>query len=260
MAAVNIDKMIPEYVSDWGSTYNIVPFKIKEGYEERAEVATLYGNRPGFAICGPGGLFELRKLEVTFINEDNDLDVVLFPIPLLSQVNSVAEAFVASADVLCVNYIGERWKRVPSAIHGGTFNPAAELAATAPGARTSGSLPYATETEGFGSPLIPVLASFETEPDNVSAAIAECIPDLIVGGFCNESAGLRSRRLIFKARRTGAPGQFVVRTVPIGSLGIGGGAPLRSCVAALDEFFVCVSYEGERRRNLQNFLAPVTIA
>lgn len=257
MANVNATRQLTSYTDDFGRTYTNLPFKISEFYANNPAFQGQWSDRQAAIPCSPGSLFTTRRLVVTFLRNDDVAGIVYeriqMPVATRAAVLPTVQALLQQANVICIDYEGERWTSLPGSFlpQGVSFNPLATIEVGLSATKVSGTISYEAEYSGG-----TVTTSYRIErfPESVSDTFVQCVDDFTVNALCSDAADITTRRLIVKARKffdgEVRPGT-VVRSVPISRES---SSDILTCLALVAPIVVCAGYEGEKVKNVQNLI------
>lgn len=231
---------IDTYTDDLGRAVPNYRFKIRE---DKLDVSGFNAAPDGICLGG-SGVFKHRHL----LAEYPDGSAIQYPVAnFLALVGQVVTIIADGAN--CVHLIGERWSFIPPNLLGGAA-PTRTVYAEQPDGKTqieTGTYDYTSDVLG----AVTARYKMETNPDPIFQAVRGCLANPIAGATpCTITGQITPRFTTVIANRDGGK-QYTRKTSPQER-----GAPIIACGTALLGVGLCVRYEGESVRNIQNLVAP----
>ncbi|MBW4619319.1 MAG: hypothetical protein KME17_08165 [Cyanosarcina radialis HA8281-LM2] len=257
-------QQLTEYFDDLGNKHKNVRFKMRDGFETFA--GALY-SLPVNKKCSVSKIYEMRYLHATFEAENTDgggvgIDGARIKFPVPSPDADVIKEMVLqlrTKGAVCIDYVGERWSKIPYVLFNGT----------APD-RTSHLLinkgVFADKKAGRATIISDVLGrnqlvnvAYEINPAELSDKFVGCIGDLEEDRACITST-IKCRYATVRGRAKaseseGTPVVPLIRKVPIKTRD-----DIGSCLQTLSgvKGVECLDYHGESVPRVDQIFFGVT--
>lgn len=231
---------IDTYTDDLGRAVPNYRFKIRE---DKLPVSGFNAAPDGICLGG-SGVFKHRHL----LAEYPDGSAIQYPVA--NFLTLAAQLAVIIGDgANCVHLVGESWSFIPPNLLGGAAPTRTEYPEQPDGKTQieTGTFEYTSDVLG----AVTARYKMETDPDAIFQAVKGCLANPIAGTTpCTITGQIQPRSAVVIANRVGGK-QYARKTSPQGR-----GAPIIDCGTALLGVGLCVRYQGESVRNIQNIVAP----